>query len=150
MVTAYLLVKFFHILIAVVALGSSAGLGIVLEFYGNHPTHGSFVLRAIERIVAFVVIPGYVLMLATGLWMASQAWSFTVRWIEVALLLWAFGLALLGSSLASLRAQRELLDAKGAGSTPYRRAAFLTRGLGAAAGFTVVAILFLMVLKPWV
>lgn len=150
MVTAYLLVKFFHILIAVVALGSSAGLGIVLEFYGNHPTHGSFVLRAIERIVAFVVIPGYVLMLATGLWMASHAWSFTVEWIEAALLLWAFGLALLGASVASLRTQRGVLDAQGPACAPYRRAAFLTRGLGAAAGFTVVAILFLMVIKPWV
>ena len=149
MTTPYLVLKFAHVLIAIVALGTSAGLGIVLEFYGSHPTHGPFVLRAIGRIVGFVVIPGYVLMLATGLWMASQAWSFTARWIEVALLLWAFGLALLGSSLASLRTQRELLDARGAGSAPYRRAAFLTRGLGAAAGFTVVAMLFLMVVKPW-
>lgn len=147
--TAYLLVKFFHVLVAIVALGTSAGLGIVLEFYGSHPTHGSFVLRAIGRIVSFVVIPGYVLMLVTGLWMASHAWSFTVKWIEAALVLWAFGLALLGASLASVRTQRELLDMQGAASAAYRRAAFLARGLGAAAGLAVVAILFLMVVKPW-
>jgi uncharacterized membrane protein len=147
--TQYLLVKFFHVLIAIVALGTSAGLGIVLEFYGNHPTHGSYVLRAIERIVAFVVIPGYVLMLVTGLWMASQAWTFTVKWIEAAFVLWAFGLAMLGASLASLRTQREFLATRGAASAPYRRAALLTRGLGAGAGLAVVAILFLMVVKPW-
>ena len=52
MITQYVLVKFFHILIAILALGTSAGLGIVLEFYGGHPTHGPFLLRAIGRIVA--------------------------------------------------------------------------------------------------
>jgi hypothetical protein len=63
----YVLVKFAHILIAIVALGTSAGLGIVLELYGNHPVHGTFVLRAIERMTGFLVLPGYALMLATGL-----------------------------------------------------------------------------------
>jgi hypothetical protein len=58
----YLLAKFLHVLIAILALGTSAGLGIVLEFYGDHPVHGSFVLRAIERIVAFFVLPGYAVM----------------------------------------------------------------------------------------
>ena len=64
--TEYALVKFAHILVAIVALGTSAGLGIVLEFYGNHPVHGTFVLRAIARLVGFFVIPGYLLMLATA------------------------------------------------------------------------------------
>jgi uncharacterized membrane protein len=149
MITAYVLVKFVHVLVAIVALGTSAGLGIVLEFYGSHPTHGSFVLRAIERIVTWVVIPGYVLMLATGLWMASQAWTFEVKWIQAALVLWAFGLAMLGASLLSLEMQRELLDEQGVASAPYRRAALLARGFGAGGGLVVVAILFLMVAKPW-
>ncbi len=124
-------------------------VGIVLEFYGSHPTHGSFVLRAIERIVALVVIPGYVLMLVTGLWMASQAWTFKATWIQAALLLWALGLAMLGASLELLRIQRELLDTQGVASAPYRRAALLARGFGAGGGLVVVAILFLMVAKPW-
>src|SRR5688572_13434341 len=45
----YLLLKLLHIFVAVVALGTSACLGIVLEFYADDATHGSFVLRAIER-----------------------------------------------------------------------------------------------------
>jgi uncharacterized membrane protein len=53
MTSEYLLLKFFHILIAILALGTSAGLGIVLEFYGSHPTHGPFLLRAIGRLVTF-------------------------------------------------------------------------------------------------
>ena len=95
MVTEYDLVKFFHILIAILALGTSAGLGIVLEFYGNHPTHGPFLLSAIKRVVAFFVIPGYILMLATGLWMVNLSWPLTTRWIQAALALWGVGLALL-------------------------------------------------------
>ena len=45
MTSEYLLLKFFHILIAILALGTSAGLGVALELYGSHPTHGPFLLR---------------------------------------------------------------------------------------------------------
>ena len=148
MITEYLLVKFLHILIAILALGTSAGLGIVLEFYGNHPTHGVFVLRATERIVAFFVIPGYVLMLVTGLWMMNLSWSFTTKWIQAALALWGIGIAMLVISLAVLHRQIGLFDTKGPASTSYRRVSLLGRGLGAAAGLVVVIILYLMVFKP--
>ncbi len=104
----YLLLKLLHIFVAVVALGTSASLGIVLEFYADDATHGSFVLRAIERMTVLVVFPGYVLMLATGLWMASLAWLFTARWIQLALGLWLVGIASLGWSFAALRKQRSL------------------------------------------
>ena len=79
MSSSYLWLKFLHIFVAVVALGTSAGLGIILEFFGNDPTHGSFVLRATERMIALLVLPGFLLMLATGLWMASLAWPFTAK-----------------------------------------------------------------------
>lgn len=148
MITEYVLVKFLHILIAILALGTSAGLGIVLEFYGDHPTHGLFVLRAIERIVAFFVIPGYMLMLATGLWMVHLSWPLTAKWIQTALALWGIGIVMLGISLAVLHKQIGLFDTKGPASTSYRRASLLGRGLGAAAGFVVVMILYLMVFKP--
>jgi uncharacterized membrane protein len=88
----YLVLKFFHILIAILALGTSAGLGISLEFYGSHPTHGPFLLRAIARLVAFFVLPGYVLMLVTGLWMMRLGWPVTTKWIQVAMALWAVGI----------------------------------------------------------
>jgi len=90
MASEYLLAKLLHILIAVVALGTSAGLGVLLEFYGDHATHGSFVLRAIERITMLVVLPGYALMLVTGIWLVDLSWSITARWILFALALWAW------------------------------------------------------------
>ena len=148
MITEYVLAKFLHILIAILALGTSAGLGIILEFYGGHPRHGPFVLRAIGRIVAFFVIPGYVLMLVTGLWMVDLSWPLTTHWIQAALVLWGVGLVVLGISLAVLHKQIRLFDAEGPASASYRKTSLLGRGLGAGVGFVVVVILYLMVFKP--
>jgi len=146
--TQYLLLKFIHILIALVALGGSAGLGIALEFYGSHPTHGPFLLRAIGRIVAFFVLPGYVLMLVTGLWMVNMAWPLTTRWIQGAMVLWAMGIAGLAIFLAVLRKQRRLLEAEGPSSPLYQRVSLLGRGLGGGLGLVGIMILYLMVFKP--
>jgi uncharacterized membrane protein len=148
MIAEYALLKFLHILIAILALGTSAGLGIVLEFYGDHPAHGAFVLRAIERIVAFFVIPGYVLMLVTGLWMMNLSWPFTTKWIQAALALWGIGIVLLGISLAVLHNQIGLFETEGPASPSYRQVSLLGRGLGAATGLVVIVILYLMVFKP--
>ena len=145
MATHYLWLKLLHIFIAVVALGTSAGIGIVLEFYGNDPTHGPFVLRAIERMVAMVVLPGYVLVLASGLWMASLAWPFTAAWIQLSLGLWVVGIVTLGFSLAAIRKQRRL---HAGGGSAYAQAALVSRVLGGAFGLVVVGILYLMVFKP--
>jgi hypothetical protein len=144
----YVAVKFAHILIAIVALGTSAGLGIVLELHGNHPVHGTFVLRAIERLTGFLVLPGYALMLATGLWMVSLAWTWTTYWILAALGLWSLGALLLGIFLAALHRQIRLLQSEGPASKSYRRSALLSRILGGAAGLVMVFILYFMVFKP--
>lgn len=141
----YFWLKLVHILLAVVALGTSAGLGIVLEFYGNDRMHGAFVVGVIERVVRRVVLPGYVLVLATGLWMAGLAWLFTAQWIQLALGLWAIGLVFLIFSLAALRQQRLLHGTEG---SIRIRSAFASRVLGGAFGLVVVAILYLMVFKP--
>ena len=149
MASQYLLAKLLHILIAVVALGTSAGLGALLEFYGDHPTHGSFVLRAIERITVLVVLPGYALMLVTGIWLVNLSWSITARWILFALALWAVGILGLFSSLVLVRKQRGLLDSSGPTSASYRRVSVLGRAVGGSFGLIVVLIMCLMVFKPW-
>ncbi len=145
----YVFIKFIHILIAILALGTSAGLGIVLEFYGDHPVHGPFVLRAIERLVWVFVLPGYTLMLLTGLWMVHLTWLLTTPWIETAMALWALGLVLVAASQVVLHKQIKLSDAAGPASGTYQRMSLLGRALGAGGGFVVIAILYLMVFKPW-
>lgn len=150
MISEYVLLKFFHILIAIVALGTSAGLGIVLEFYGNHPAHGLFVLRAIYRLIALVVVPGYVLMLGTGLSLTHLSWSFTAKWIQAALGLWAVGGLILATSMAVLHKQIRLFETAGPSSSAYRRMSLLERLLGGGVGLIVVVILYVMVAKPGV
>jgi uncharacterized membrane protein len=145
----YFLAKFIHILIAILALGTSAGLGIVLELYGDHPMHGSFVLRIIERIELLFVVPGYVLMLATGLWMVHLGWPLTAAWIQAALGLWGLGLLLFVLSPLLLHRQIQLFDARGPASPGYKRISLLGRAAGAGGGLVVVLILYLMVFKPW-
>lgn len=148
MVTQYLVVKFIHVLVAIVALGASAGLGILLEFYADDLKHGRFVLHAIERMVAYVVLPGYALMLFTGLWMMRLSWSLTTGWIETAIALWCVGIVIFGLALAILRKQMALFDSDGVSAASYRRTALLGRVVGAAGGLVVVALLYLMVFKP--
>lgn len=103
------------------------------------PSHGCQLL-----MLARVVLPGYVLMPATGLWMASLAWPFTARWIHWALGLWFVGLACPGSTLAALRKQGHLLRI---GSHALARYVVIARASGAAFGLVVAAILCLMVFK---
>jgi uncharacterized membrane protein len=148
MTNQYLLLKFVHILIAILALGASAVLGVALEFYGSHPTHGPFLLRAIRRLVAGFVLPGYVLVLVTGLLLVRSAWPLTTRWVQEALALWAVGITVLACDLVVLRHQERLLESRGPGSASYRRASLLGRGLGAGLGLVVLIILYLMVFKP--
>src|SRR6476661_3912213 len=145
MIAEYVWLKFFHILIAILALGTSAGLGVVLEFYGGHPTHGPFLLRAIGRMVGFFVIPGYVLVLVTGLWMVNLSWPRTTPWIQAALALWGIGIAMLSNFLAVLRKQLRLFEAEGPTAGSYQRVSLLGRGLGAGLGLVVIVILYLMV-----
>ncbi|MHB8406158.1 MAG: DUF2269 family protein [Gammaproteobacteria bacterium] len=103
--TLYTVLKFVHILIAILALGTSAGLGIVLEFYGQHPKHGPFVLGAITRISIWLVLPGYLAILATGLWMTHLVWTPVPGWLQTAMAVWCVGLMILIADLAVLRKQ---------------------------------------------
>lgn len=148
MISEYLILKFIHILIAIIALGTSAGLGIMLEFYGNHPTHGLFVLRAIRRLVLVIVIPGYLLMLVTGTWLASLAWSFSLTWILIALFLWLLVAVLLSASVIAIGKQIRLFESEGQATRSYQLASLLARITGGIGGLLVVAIVYLMVTKP--
>ena len=148
MPTEYLVVKLLHIFVAIVALGTSAGLGFVLEFFGGHPTHGAYVLRIVTRLVALVVMPGYVLMLLTGLWLIELSWSWSVRWIQGAIWLWLVGALILGASLRVMNKQRKLAESGDLSSPSYKRVFFAGRVLGGGVGLVIVAILYLMVVKP--
>jgi len=144
----YLWFKFAHVIIAIVAIGCSATLGILLELFGSNPTHGGYVLRAIRRLLYCVVIPGYVLMLVTGMWMGHLASLLDAHWTEAAMNVWGFGALCFAGAAFMLHRQIRLFESAGPGSATYKRVALLGRLMGGGAGLVIVTILYFMVFKP--
>jgi hypothetical protein len=144
----YLAYKYAHIFIAIVSLGTSASLGIVLAFFAGHPKHGAYVLRMVRRLLYFVVLPGYVLMLATGMWMGHLAALLDAHWTEAAMNLWGIGALFIALSLFMLRKQIALFESAGAETPAYRRVSVLSRLSGCATGVVILVILYFMVFKP--
>lgn len=141
----YTVFKFIHILIAVIALGTGATLGIVLTFFAADPPHRLFVLCMARRLLYWVVIPGYVLMLATGMWTAHLGGLLDASWAEAAMNLWGVGAILIALAAVGLHRQIKSFD-----STAPSRAYRATLGRLSAGGATIVilAIVYLMVFKP--
>src|SRR3954468_4806653 len=130
----YLAFKYAHIFIAIISLGTSAALGIVLEFFADNASHGAYVLRMVRKLLYYVVVPGYVLMLATGMWMGHLAALLDAHWTETAMNLWGIGALFIALSLVVLHKQIVLLESAGAESPAYRRLALLGRLSGGATG----------------
>jgi hypothetical protein len=144
----YLAFKFAHLFIAIVALGTSAALGLVLGFFADDPAHGAFALRLVQRLLYVVVIPGYVLMLATGMWMGHLAALLDARWTEAAMNLWGLGALFIGLTVWNVGRQIRLSETAGAASPQTRRAALLGRLAGLGWALVILAILYFMVFKP--
>lgn len=144
----YLGLKYAHILIAILALGTGAAVGMLVGFFGDDATHGAFVLRLSRKLLHWVVLPGYALMLVTGMWMGHLAELLDARWAEWAMNVWGLGALLLVMMTRSLRRQITLREIEGAASPGYRRAALLGRCYGSGAALVILLILGLMIFKP--
>ena len=145
---AYIGFKFAHILTAIVALGTGAAVGLLVGFFGDDATHGAHVLRISRKLLHTVVLPGYVLMLGTGMWMGHLANLLDAHWTEAAMNLWGVGALCYAGFAMFLRRRIALADTTGITSPGYRRATWLTMVFGAGAGLVVLLILGYMVFKP--
>jgi uncharacterized membrane protein len=148
MQVSYLGWKFFHILIAIVTLGTAASTGFLRRFAAGEPAHDEFVLRTIRRMTYRVVIPGYVLLLATGMWMGHVANLLDARWTEAAMHLWGIGALTIAFSQVLLHKQIGTLAEKGRAAPGLRRLAMLRWISGAATTCIVLVIIYFMVFKP--
>jgi uncharacterized membrane protein len=144
----YLGLKFAHILIAIVALGTGAAVGMLVGFFGDDATHGAFVLRLSRKLLHLVVLPGYLLMLATGMWMGYLADLLDARWTEAAMNLWGVGALFFALLAFFLRRQITVREIEGVASPRYRRAALLAGGSGIGAALVVLVIIGFMIFKP--
>jgi uncharacterized membrane protein len=145
----YLVIKFVHILVAIVAVGSSAGSSLWLRLAMRNPDHLPFALRSAKCLDEVVTRPGLILIALTGLWMAASRWSLSLAWIRAALLLVVIVLALLYLVIGpTLRRLIRLTEGGGRSTPRWRRSELIFEVVGGGAGLVIVVVVWLMVSKP--
>ena len=148
--TLYLIIKYLHILLAIVAVGFNASYAIWLGRAAREPQHLSHVLRGIKALDDRFANPGYGLLLATGLLMVWVGrLSIMTLWIGAALAIYVV-LIIVGGAFYSptLRRQIAALESDGAESPEYQRLAQRGTTIGLVLLVLVLTIIFLMVVKP--
>jgi uncharacterized membrane protein len=149
-VSLYSLLKFLHILFAIVAVGFNASYAIWLGRAAQDPASLRFALRGVKFLDDRFANPAYGLLLLSGL---SMVWvghlSLRTFWIAAALVLWVLTVVLAVTLYTpALRTQIRVLEASGASSPEYQQAATRQLVSGIVVVIPVLIILFLMVVKP--
>lgn len=146
----YEVLKFFHVLLAIVAVGFNASYAIWLARAAREPEHEGFALRGVKRLDDRFANPAYVLLLLTGLlmvWVGDL--ELAQFWLLTALVLYAVAVGLgLFVYTPTLRAQIAALETSGSGSPEFQALAKRGTTVGIVLGVDVIAIVFLMVTKP--
>ena len=146
----FTIVKFLHILFAIIAFGFNATYAIWLIRAQRNPAHTDFALRGVKFMDDYFANPAYILLLLSGLTMVFLVpYQLTTFWIAGAIVLWIIAIALgYGVYTPTLSRQIRVLAASGADSAEFR--ALSTRGtiVGITLAVLVLLILILMVFKP--
>ena len=149
--SVFVIVKFLHILLAIIAVGFNASYGVWLARLAREPVPTqSFVLRGLKRLDDWFANPAYVLLAVTGVTMVFVGeLRFTTFWIAGGIVLWAIAVAL-GFFVYTpmLRNQILALETTGPDSDDYKRYASNARFMGILLAVIVVVIVFLIVTKP--
>jgi uncharacterized membrane protein len=147
----YLILKYLHVLLAITAVGSNITYAAWNARAPREPEHLGFALRGIKFIDDRIANPCYGLLLLTGLALTfvgswHTSWP---RWIVSGLVLYVvvIVIALAGYSPA-LRRQIDALEAEGDRSAGYLKWSRRARVTGIATIPFILAIVFLMVVKP--
>ena len=139
-------VKFLHVLLAIVAVGSNLSYGVWLAGSDDD----AHVLRGIKRLHDRVAIPANVLLGVTGIVLVVRGpWDVTTPWVAVSSVLYLMGLA--GAVFASspaLLGQLVSLEEHGPQHPVYRAATRYTTIATGLTGAIAVVVIFLMVTKP--
>ncbi len=146
----YLLLKWLHILSAIVAVGANVTYGIWLVRASRQPDALPFTLLGIKLIDDRLANPAYGLLLVTGLLMVfTVGMPLTTPWLLTALVLFVLvGLVGALGYTPTLRRQIQLLDSEGVHSPGYQAAARQGIILGGVLVVLVIVIVYLMVVKP--
>ena len=142
--------KWFHIVLVIVAVGANATYAVWIQRGTIDKTGLPFALKGVRFIDSRISSPAYLLVLLTGIGMVLTAdLELTTPWILLSIILWFVGM-LLGvfGYTPTLRKQLEAAERSGAGSEEYTAIAWRGTWLGIVLGVIVLFILYLMVFKP--
>ena len=146
----FLIVKYIHILAAIVAVGFNVSYVVWIMRAQREPAHETFALKGVKFLDDRIANPAYGVLLLTGLLMVFLGgFSFTTLWIDVALVLYVVLIVLaVRFYTPSLREQIKLAEAGDTTSAAFVSLARQGRITGQALGLIVLVILAMMVFKP--
>jgi uncharacterized membrane protein len=146
----YLLVKWIHVLAAIVAVGANATYGIWIARASRTPAMLPFTLRSIKFIDDRMANPSYGVLLLTGFGMAYVVgFSLLTPWILTSLVLYGvMGLVAAFGYTPTLKQQIEVLDRDGFDAPSYKEVAARGTSIGIVLAVISLVIVFLMVVKP--
>lgn len=146
----FLILKWLHILFAIIAVGANATYGIWLARAARSAEILPFTLQTIKLIDDRLANPAYGLLLITGLSMVFVLpLPLTTPWLLTALILYLILVLVgLGGYTPTLRRQLQILTSEDIQSPAYQAVARRGTILGIVLGVLAITIVFLMVVKP--
>ena len=153
--SAYLIVKWLHILSSVLLVGTGFGTAFYLFFTNRAGSVSAIavVSRLVVRADTWFTLPSVVFQPLSGLWLVHSAgWSLTSHWLQASIFLYLLAGACWLPVLWLQIQMRDLASDADKHSTPlpelYWSYARCWERLGYPAFFAMLGIYFLMVLKP--
>lgn len=148
--TLYTILKYSHIISAIVALGANITYALWFTRVKKTPEALSFTLHTVKIIDDWIATPAYILLFPSGWWLVSlSAWSLTTPWILTTLILYAVvSIIGLGIYTPTLKKQISIAESLGPNATEYQNISFRLNAIGTALNVLVLIIIYLMVAKP--
>jgi uncharacterized membrane protein len=148
--TWYSLLKFVHVLLAITAVGSNITYAVWNIRGAMEPQHLAFALRGIKFLDNRVANPAYGLLLVTGLTLVAVGQWGVRGWISAALILFVILIVVaIGFYSRVTSRQIQVLETAGESSPAYQQLAGQARVYGIVSGVIALAIVFMMVVKPF-
>jgi uncharacterized membrane protein len=146
----YNLLKYVHVLLAITAVGSNITYAVWNARAAMEPAHAAFALRGISFIDRRVANPAYGLLLLTGLALLAVGQLGFQGWVIAALILFVLlSVVAYGFYSRVLRQQIQVLETEGQTSAAYKRLDGQATIYGIVSLVLALAIVFMMVVKPF-
>jgi len=146
----YLFLKWIHVLAAITALGANLTYVVWIRLGERSQSNLLHTLRGIQFLDNRLANPAYGVVVVTGLLMVwVNKLSLLTSWVAIPLIL-VIAVTVLGIAVYSptLRRQIKAAEAEGPASASYQAASRRAVLTGALTTLLVVAIVFVMVVKP--